>query len=135
MIVTRPLNSNQRATAVCPATVAVGDLVYISGAKVGLDLTVDKADPLNFNKFPAVAAVIQKLTSTRAVVQFDGDIAGIYTGLTPGRVYWLGLNALPVLTPPFPGIGEKYRIQSLGVAVDPSILRLEPQKDAKTRVA
>lgn len=134
MIVTRPLNSARTSTAICLATLAVGDLVYISGPKVGLDLTVAKADPYDSAKFPAIAVVIAKITPTRAVVQFEGDVAGVYTGLTPGKIYWLGPTGLPSLTPPAPGLGETYRVQSLGVALDPTILRLDPQKGATIRV-
>ena len=133
MIVARPLVTTVFGTATCPASAAVGDLVYISGPKVGADYTVSKVDPSDFTKFPAVAIVTVKLSATRAVIQFSGEVKGIYS-LTPGRVYWAGALGQPVLTPPVPGMGGTMRWQSLGVAVDSDTLRFEPNKNAVTRV-
>lgn len=134
MIVTRPLSSAGFGTAACDTSDAVGDLVYIAGPKTGPDYTVAKVDPSDFSKFPAVAVIIAKITSTRAVIQFGGEVRGIYTGLTPGRVYWAGSTGTPVLSPPSPVLSGKMRWQSVGVAVDSDTLRLEPLKNAVTRV-
>lgn len=133
MIVTRPLSTTGFGTATCSSGDIVGDLVYISGPKVGPDYSVGKADPSDFSKFPAVAAIVAKLSATRAVIQFGGEIKGIYAGLTPGKVYWTGPTGIPVSTPPSPGIGGTMRWQSVGVAVDTDTLRLEPLKNAVTR--
>jgi hypothetical protein len=134
MIITRPLTTAPTGTAICGISDAVGDLVYISGNKVGSDYSVSKVDPGDYNKFPAVAVVIYKITSTKAVIQFSGEIKGIYTGLTAGKTYWAGSSGTPVVVPPTPTAGNKMRVQSIGIAVDSDILRFEPLKDATTRI-
>lgn len=133
MIVTRPRVDGNLATAVCTAGELVGDLVYVSGAKSGADYTVRKADITDFTKMPAVAAIVYKLTSTRAVIQFQGETS-LYSGLTPGRVYWVSDVSVPGLTLPTPGGGQRKYWQAVGVATDTGKLRLEFEKDLKTRV-
>jgi hypothetical protein len=100
---------------------------------VGADYTVSRADVSDYSKMPAVAVVLAKLTPTRAVIQFQGEIA-LYSGLTPGRVYWVSDTGVPTATPPTPGVGQRKYWQSIGVAVDSARIKLEFQKDLKTRV-
>jgi len=132
MIVTRPRDTGI-ATATCTALEAVGDLVYISAAKTGADYTVRKVDITDFTKMPAVAVVIYKLSPTRAVIQFQGE-TGLFTGLSPGRVYWVSDAGVPTLAPPTVILGERKYWQSVGVATDSGRIRLEFEKDLKTRV-
>lgn len=134
MIVTRPLSSTGFGTATCDSGDSVGDLVYISGPKLGSDYQVQRADPSDYAKFPAVAVIVAKLSSTRAVLQFQGEVKGVYTGLIPGKIYWAGASGSPSATPPVAGVGGKMRVQSIGVAVDTDVLRLEPLKNAITRI-
>ena len=133
MIVTRPRSEGLLATATCTAGEAVGDLVYISGSKLGADYQVRKADITDFTKMPAVAVVIFKISATRAVIQFGGEV-GLFSGLTPGHVYWVSDAGLPTATPPTVTTGQRKYWQSVGVAVDSGRLKLEFLKDLKTRV-
>lgn|SRR5574343_166764 len=133
MIVTRPRSEGTIATAGCTAAEAVGDLVYISGPKVGADYTVRKADITDFSKMPAAAVVVFKISPTRAVIQFQGE-TGLYSGLTPGRVYWVSDAGVPTITPPTVTGGQRKYWQSVGVATDSARIKLEFQKDLKTRV-
>lgn len=135
MIVSRPLSATSFGTAVCGALDTVGDLVYISGPKVGGDYSVSRADPSDPLKFPAVGVITAKLSATRAVIQFGGEIRGIYTGLTPGKVYWVDPAGLPTDIPPSPSLGGTMRLQSIGVAMDSDVLRFEPLKVATVRTA
>ena len=136
MIVTRPRvegGNGSLATAACTAAEAVGDLVYISDNKVGADYTVRKADVTDFAKMPAVAVVISKLSPTRAVIQFGGEV-GLYSGLTAGHLYWVSDTGVPSLTPPVAGIGQRKYWQAVGLAVDSGRIRLEFNKSLKTTV-
>jgi hypothetical protein len=133
MIVTRPRADGPLATAGCTAAEAVGDLVYIHAPKSGADYTVRKADITDFNKMPAAAVVIYKISATRAVIQFQGE-TDLYTGLTPGRNYWVSDAGVPTLTPPTVTGGQRKYWQSIGIATDSGRIRLEFEKDLKTRV-
>jgi hypothetical protein len=137
MIVTRPAGSAgsaSRATASCDSGDAVGDLVYVSGNFSSGDYQVRKADVTQYVKMPVIAVIIAKLTSTRAVIQFEGEIKNQYTGLTPGRTYFVGANGRPSSTPPTPGPGQRAYVQPIGVAVDQTVLRLTPIPDMKVRI-
>jgi len=104
--------------------------VYVSGAKSGLDWTVTKADPAVYAKMPAVAVIVSKLTSTRALIQFSGEVA-VFSGLTPGRLYWLG-SAGPQLLPPT-GSSRLYW-QSVGVATATTTLALNPSSNLSVHI-
>lgn len=133
MIVTRPRSDSTLATATCTASESVGDLVYISGPKSGADYSVSKVDIANYAKMPAVAVVVYKITATRAVIQFGGE-TGLFSGLTPGKVYWVSDAGVPTATPPTVTAGQRKYWQSIGVAVDSGKIRLEFIKDLKTKV-
>lgn len=133
MIVTRPRVEGAMATAACTASESVGDLVYISGVKVGADYTVRKADITDFSKMPAVAVITYKISATRAVIQFRGEIT-LFSGLTPGRVYWVSDTGVPVVNPPTVTSGQRKYWQAIGVATDSDRIRLEFEKNLKTRV-
>ena len=87
-------------TAVCPTSVSLGDVVYISGDKVGGMHQVDKVDITSFLKMPAIGIVIQKLTSTTAVIICSGEVAGVYGSLMPGKTYFADSNARLISTAP-----------------------------------
>ena len=134
MIVTRPQGTQIRGTAVCVGSDSPGDLVYVTGGLTGFDYQVTKADVTQYFKMPVIAVIISKISSTRAVVQFEGEIKNQYTGLVPGRVYFVGSTGRPSLTPPIPGAGARAYVQSIGVAIDQTILKLTPVADMKVRV-
>lgn len=133
MIVTRPRVDPALATATCTAAEAVGDLVYISGNKTGADYAVRKADVTDYTKMPVVAVIVYKISATKAVIQFGGEV-GLYTGLTPGQVYWVSDSATPTNVPPTVTTGQRKYWQSVGVAVDSGRIKLEFEKDLKVRV-
>jgi hypothetical protein len=127
MIIARPLQNSAFTTAICLPTDGVGDLVYVTGNIIGTDYQVSKADPYN-NKMPAIAVIIHKINITKAVIQFEGNIKNIYSGLTPGKTYYVDTNGQPTLTPPPAPLNNKSYIQPIGVAVDSAILQLKPSK-------
>ena len=136
MLVSRPLAQGVRASGSCPAGIAVGDLVcVVGGLGIGNVYNVDLADPRNYERMPVVAVVLSKPTTTTCLIQFRDEVRGLYSGLTTGKVYFVGNNGRPSLTPPTAGVGGKAYVQSIGVAVDPEVLRLEPLKNMVTRCA
>ena len=62
-------------------------MVYIVSSN-----TVDKASALSINTAQAVGVIAEKPTATTCVVRVSGTITG-YTGLTPGREYFLSTVA------------------------------------------
>jgi hypothetical protein len=67
----------------CPSSVAVLDVVYLSGSD-----EVDKADADGMGTQPVVGFVQQKMTSTTAKVQYSGELSG-FSGLVAGATYYL----------------------------------------------
>lgn len=127
MKVLRPLKDTGYATAVCSVTDNVGDLVYITGDLIGPDYQVARVDPLN-EKMPAVAVIVSKISAARAVIQFDGNVKGIYNTLVAGKTYFASELGRPSLTPPAPTLGGKAYVQPIGVAVDSDVLKLSPSE-------
>lgn len=127
-LVSRPLNPRERTSVNCDAGVAVGDLVYITGDAVGGRYQVARADAFDFSKMPVVGAIVGKTSSTQATVQWTGEIRGIYSSMTPGRLYFLSSAGTPSLVPPVPSGGNpQAHIQAVGVALTPTILMLALQ--------
>lgn len=133
MLVVRPLGGKARVTASCLTTDAVGDLVYVAGSIAGNDYDVAKVDVGDYTKMPAFGVIVAKLSTTRCVVQMSGEVVGIYTGLTEGRVYFAGSDGRPSLTPPAPGLSGRAYLQSVGLAVSADVLKIEPINDMKVR--
>jgi len=119
----------------CLLTDQVGDAVYIRGAANGF-YKVAKADVLLNTKMPAIGVIIRKWDYTQALVQTFGEVKGLYSGLAPGRRYFVGEDGRPALPESFagPGPGEKQRIQTLGVSLDVGVLLVEPSRDMVVRV-
>jgi hypothetical protein len=113
----------------------VGDSVFIRGAMNGF-YKVARTDPKYLTKMPAIGIIIRKWDYTSALVQLYGEIKGLYTGLSPGKRYFVGLDGRPALPEDFEEMdpGERWRIQTLGVSLDVGVLLLEPSNDLITRV-
>jgi hypothetical protein len=97
----------------CPSGAAVGDAVYISGAKVGGVTQVAPCDTTSYSAMSAVGVIISKTIATDCVVQYAGE-ATVYSSLTPGRVYMIDQNGEPTSSLPTPG--SSHYVQRLGVA-------------------
>jgi len=116
----------------CQPTNAVGDWLYVSDEDAGGRPTMDKADPGDSVKLPAAGVIVQKVTSTVAVVQFHGPLVGIVTGLTltpsnDKRLY-LGVDGRAQQSPPaLPN--EEF---VLGLALGADEIDVNPQLAAGT---
>ena len=101
----------------CPADVAVGDLVYVTGTEVGGVIQVDQVDPALRAKMPAIGIVTVKSTATRCTVHK----LGLFTppgALTAGSRYFVGsAGVLSASPPPRTGPGTETIVQIVGYAV------------------
>lgn len=113
----------------CLVTDIVGACVCIIGTKIGARYQVTTALANDPSRRPAVGVIVKKTSSTKCHVQFHGPLRGIYTGLSTGRVYYLGLTGTLVLPghPSFPLDGS---LQQLGVATAVDELLLAPLETA-----
>jgi hypothetical protein len=86
---------------------------------------------------PSWGIIVQKeVGGTECVVQISGLVQGYYTGLTPGRRYFVGLDGKPRLPEDFsgPSPSQRHRIQSLGISLDTEVLLLRPATDYTVQV-
>lgn len=107
-------------TATCTVSEAVGDVVYRSSATGVL-----RCDPTNSLKMPGVGVIISKQSSTTCTVQPFGPV-NLYSGLSVGRLYAIGLDGRPFL-----GVfsllgGQTAFLQVIGTALDTSTLLISP---------
>lgn len=110
-------NTTVTFTGLCLSTITPGDVVYISGSKAGGLIQVDKVDITTTLKMPAVGIVIEKLTSTTAIILCSGEVKGVYSCLDPGKTYFVNQNArLDKSLSPYPRSGIQY-IQAIAYSL------------------
>jgi len=117
----------------CLATDAVGDCVRITAAKIANRFQVTKFVPTVTGTDQAVGIIIKKDDPTTCIVQFHGPMRGVYTGLTPGRRYWVGSDSRLTLSVGVPGIGGVFYLQMMGVATDDEEILVDPCLPMKRR--
>jgi len=134
MLIARPKSVRKRVVVNCQIADAVGELVSIAGPDVGGLWQVQKTQIGSLFAVPAVGVIIVKINPTTAIVQTEGEIDGIFTGLTSGRVYYCSASSIPTMTPPVASIGmPRVYQQTVGVAVstDKFLLKISPQLSVK----
>lgn len=99
------------------AGVAVGELVYVSGA-----FTADEADNTSLATGPAIGVVVAKPSAVTATIGYRGQIS-VFGGLVPGAIYYLG-TAGGLTTSAPATVGNV--IQRIGVAADATTMILDP---------
>jgi len=112
--------------ATCPALLIAGKCVYISGPKVGEYYQVDRADPADILKMPAIGVVIEKADSTHCTVQCLGEVSGIYTGLTIPRPLFVSSSGDLTASPPDPLPSGYVMAQVMGAAMSAADVLLCP---------
>lgn len=123
------------ALANCLSSDAVGDLVCITGNLVAGKYQVTKANPVALSSMPAVGAITSKTSATNCTIYFWGAIGGIWSGLTPGRIYFVGDDGTIALIPPVPTLSRpQIYIQHVGVAIGTDVLMLNPSLSMVVRV-
>ena len=135
MVTARRRQVPQVVRVACMLTDQVGDAVYIRSAMNGV-YKVARADVGLYSKMPAIGVITKKWGFTEALVQLWGEVAGIYTGLTPGRTYFIDSAGKPTLVPPDPALtGGRAYLQVIGVALDVGVLLVKPAENPSIRVA
>lgn len=124
-----PRSEKVLGRADCLAGSSVGDVVRITGVKVGPRYQVAGADPSSAAGVPAVGVIVRKDSPTDCVIQFHGPVKDVYAGLTQGIAYFLGTDS--ALAKPgdanFPTIGGTTVFLQLGVATSDDEFLLHPQ--------
>jgi hypothetical protein len=102
---------------------------------VGDRYSVDTADISGLSGMPAIGICIDKASPTLAMVQLRGEVKGVFTGLTPGKVYFVATSGGITATPPAPTMGSpRIYHQAVGVALSSDVLMLEPDPKMTIRV-
>jgi len=100
----------------CPATVAVRDVVYQTGAS-----SVDKAKADSTSTMPAVGVVISKPTATTCIINRSGEIGGFAGALTADLYYYVDPSTAGAITNTPPNTSGNV-VQQVGYAKTTSIL-------------
>lgn len=101
----------------CLATDAIGHFVRITGAEVMGVAQVTKVDVTVSGQYPACGVIVEKPTSTRCLVVTHGEITVSPATLTPGKVYWIGLDAKLSAALPTPAPLGIAAAQAVGSAI------------------
>lgn len=132
MRLTPSINSTDAARtkikAFCFSTDAIGDCVYIMGDKVGEHYQVTKVDidSATFDETVSIGIIETKTTSTECFVHLLTELSGVYSGLTPGSLLYVGLDSKPTETKPSaPTVGTR-TVQAIGYAISSTVLYVNP---------
>lgn len=114
----------------CLATDVVGDCIISTGDRISGFYQVTRIDPRVLSSGPSWGIIISKQTATDCVVQMFGVLDGVYTGLTVGKIQWVGLDgrlnddnstvtALPA--------GQVF-VQQMGLSIASDVVLLFPEQ-------
>lgn len=112
--------------AQCEASDGVGACVYVTGDRIGQYYQVSTTDPSVRSKMPMVGVIVEKMTPTTCVVQFGGKVEGVYSGLIPGELLFVGDGGGLDDEMPTPAGGTPRYVQSVGASIANDVFRLEP---------
>ena len=107
-------------------------MVRISGEKVGDYYQVETVDITDYDKMPVFGTIIEKLTSTSARVQWLGNVEGVFTGLQPRKMMFVGYDGKPTHIPPTKTVD--HWLQVVGYSMDGSTLHISPDKSLVKRI-
>lgn len=113
----------------CLSADQVGHAVRVTGDKIdGLhQVTRTDIDATTPSEAKSVGVIASKSDSTTCVVQTSGVLAGVLSGLTPGRLLFVDTDAtLTITPPPRPSSGER-TIQALAYAIASDAAVIAPQ--------
>ncbi len=111
----------------CPASIAVDDLVYVTGPSVLGVVQVDLVDITITATMPAIGIVVEKLASTSCRVLTQGEVTPAIV-LVPGKRYFAGSSGGLVVNRPIPSAGGIAFVQPVGYAIDTTRLLFDPEK-------
>jgi len=108
----------------CLAGDSIGDIVCVRGDIVSGKYQVEKSDISDLSKIPGFAVIVSK-SGIDCEIQLFGLITGIYTGLSYGQLYWVGLNGRPETPRPIPS-PDPIVTQPIGMALSDDVLFFSP---------
>jgi hypothetical protein len=114
--------STDTFSATCPISCETGTWVYAAGPKIGDVYQVDTVDPSDTLKVPAIGIVINKPTTTTAVVQWRGMLRGSFLSIGIRKVCYVGLDGFTTDTPV---VSPNYS-QVVGSSVDTNEIVVRP---------
>jgi len=123
---TIPTLPDNVAQATCLSANIVGDAVYASGPESGGIYQVQKTDPRNENKMPAIGVIVSKQSATSCWIQYFGEMKGVYSGLSTNTSLFIGTNGRLSSTPPTALPGGYALVQAAGTAVGPTTILFNP---------
>jgi hypothetical protein len=112
----RKSTATSEFTADCPSTVAVDDLVYVTGPEVSDVVQVDTVDVSDSATMPAIGIVTEKFTATTCHVVTMGEVTPALS-LTPGKRYFVSSTGTLTLSVPSPPSGNRQMVQVVGYAI------------------
>ncbi len=125
--------TTQDLLASCDPSDSVAAWVYVSGPSSGDIYQVRTADPTDAVKSKAVGVITAKLSTTTCLVRTSG-VAAVFSGLTPGRSYYVGADGLSNLVAPSPDISNPtVWVQAVGRALDATHMTVDPSHDLVVR--
>ena len=127
-----PVSSDLLAN--CDAADEVGDAVYINADKIGDRYQVhrvDVDDVVEPYKAIGMGIIREKTTDTECSVRISGVLEGVYTGLTPGKRLFVGINSRPNHTPPTRPTSGKRILQKVGYAIASDTILVVPEEPTR----
>lgn len=125
---TNTTSAKDRAQALCFASDAVGDCVSVVGDELAGKYQVTKTDidSSTFDESVSIGIISLKLSSTECIVHLLTELRSVYTGMTPGSLYYVGADSRPTdIEPGNPGSGTRTS-QIIGYAVASDVLYINP---------
>jgi len=121
-------------TATIPLGLSVGDCVYISGPRVGELYQVDRADPADILKMPAIGVLIAMAISGQGEVQCLGEMRGVYSSLSFPKPLFVSLAGRLEHSTPNPAPGGYSMVQAVGAAMSSDEVLLCPNFSMTKRI-
>ena len=122
------------ALADCLATDAIGDFVYVTADEISGRIQVSKVDITDSNKMPAFGVITSKPSTTTCTVQTSGEVSGVYTGMTPQALIFVGSDSRLSELSPDPPPATTYYVQSAGQVLSSTKFMLQLEKIVIKRV-
>jgi hypothetical protein len=114
--------SGETFWANCPSNILVGDMVRISGVKIGEYYQVSLCN-IDAPDNRTVGMVVEKLSPVICLVRVSGVVDGVYSGLIPGKHLFINNNARLSHTPP-PAVSSKRYVENAGMAISDNVVLL-----------
>lgn len=130
-VAVRRRSSTDFVMADCLLADVGGDVVRVTGDAVNGVYQVSKLDLTTTPTEVVFGLIVSKVNDTRCVVQVGGFVSGLYSGLTPGKILFVGDNSrLTHTVPSRPGSGVK-SIHHAAMAIAADVLLLNVQSPSR----